>query len=510
MSNKVGVKVIKAKKINKATNKTQIANDTSLSEWIKPEYNQFGLSEMVSTSSILPQCIRAYKQNIAGFGIGVKYKNEEQEESSAMKAEFDNLSDIIETITMEKDTKSLFEELIEKRETYGIAYLEVIRNVADEVVEVSLVDDVETIKKTNPLTPYISIEIFYKGKTIERKKQFCKYKQEKNHKVVYFKEFGDPRTMDKRTGKYLKDGEVLELEYHANEILEFKLSTKNYGEPRWIGQSTGIYGARSAENLNNNYFENGRHTPLIVSVSGGTLSDESYDKLQQYMDNIKGEAGQHSFILLEVDGNAEAGFEEDKMPKIEIKSIADVLQKDELFQDYLNNNRKKVQSSFLLPDIYVGYTTEFNRATAEVAQEVTENQVFQPERKSLEWIINNKLLSGYKFEHVEIFFRAPDISNVDSLINLLNAANSSAGITPNKAKDIVYTALGETAEEYDGDWANIPLEIQKLNKQTPNLEALIKGMGKEINKAETINESEEVVAVLKQVKRLLIDMKEAI
>ena len=53
--------------------------------------------------------------------------------------------------------------------------------------------------------------------------------------------------------------------------------------------------------------------------------------------------------------------------------------------------RRKVQSSFQLPDLYVGYTTDFNRATAQTAQEVTEEQVFQPERKSLAWAINNRL-----------------------------------------------------------------------------------------------------------------------
>lgn len=73
---------------------------------------------------------------------------------------------------------------------------------------------------------------------------------------------------------------------------------------RWIGQTLGVDGSRKAENLNNNYFENGRHTPLMIMIKGGTLTDESFDKLQQYMNDIKGEAGQHAFIntYVEYDG----------------------------------------------------------------------------------------------------------------------------------------------------------------------------------------------------------------
>ena len=110
-----------------------------------------------------------------------------------------------------------------------------------------------------------------------------------------------------------------------------------------------------------------------------------------------------------------------------MKDLASILQKDELFQDYLENNRKRVQSAFQLPDLYVGYTTDFNRATAQTAQEVTEEQVFQPERKSLAWAINNRPLNCYRFKYVEVYFMEPDISNPDDLYRMLTAANNAGG-----------------------------------------------------------------------------------
>lgn len=145
----------------------------------------------------------------------------------------------------------------------------------------------------------------------------------------------------------------------------------------------------------------------MIIVKGGTLTEDSFSKLQGYMNDIKGEKGQHAFLLLETENiEGRADFTNAEKPEIEIKDIANILQKDELFQDYLDNNRRKVQSSFQLPDLYVGYTTDFNRATAQTAMEVTEEQVFQPERKNLAWIINNRLLNGYKFKYVEAYFKS--------------------------------------------------------------------------------------------------------
>ena len=408
-------------------------------------------------------------------------------------------------------SSDLFKHVIEDRETYGISYLEVIRDLAGEVVQIEFVKDTPTVTKTKPLDPPMETTYFYRGQTITRKKRFCKYKQEKNGKVVYFKEFGDPRIMDIRTGVYATEGDTIDIENQANELLEFAIGTSDYGKVRWIGQALNVDGSRRAENLNNNYFANGRHTPLAVVVSGGTLSDESYARLQQYLDDIKGEKGQHSFLLLEVqDTENKASFEDDKQPKVELKDLASVLQKDELFQDYLDNSRRKVQSSFRLPDLYTGYTTDFNRATAQTAMEVTEKQVFQPERESLAWIINNKLLNGYAFKSVEVFFEKPDITNPDDLFKMLSVCNNAGGFTPNKAKQVAYDTMGwDGCEDYEGDWGDIPLVVagRLATQNAANSPEVMKQLTDQIKKAAHSGESDEVVSVMKQVRDLLKSMR---
>jgi PBSX family phage portal protein len=521
MPGKISARIIKAIKKAATSNQVQsavFATGLGLGlgdDFISHPTDLRGYKTMVSNSTILPQCVSAYKNNIAGFGIAVRYKHDEKE-TNEMKAEWDMIKEVIELLNMDQDTKEVFEDLIEAREKYGIAYLEVIRNLNGEVAGIEFIRDTPTIHKTSPLEPYVEVEYALRGRLEKRPKRFIKYRQQSGGKTVFFKEMGDPRIMNKRDGKY-SDGTP--LEYRANEILEFAIGVETYGEVRWTGQILGADGSRSAEVLNNRYFKEGRHTPMMILINGGTLTADSFDKLQGYMSDIKGESGQHAFIVLEAaEMTSKAAFEGEASPTVQIVPMAAMLQKDELFQEYQDNHRRKVQSAFRLPDLYIGYTTDFNRATAISAIEVTEQQVFQPERDSLAWVINNKLLRDYNFQHVEAFFEKPDISNVDDMVKLLNVAERAGGITPNKAKELTHKAMGGTAENYDGEWGDIPLQARKITLtaqaamgllpnemiRPPDDEKLDLQLDQQIMKA-TLNKDDEIAIVLKEVRNLLRD-----
>ena len=283
-----------------APSQVTVEEAVNAGDWIEPPMMLEGLKNMVTESSILPQCIRAYKNNIAGFGIGIRY-TVDQEETPEMKAEFDAITEVVELLNVDQDTKQVFENIVEARETYGIAYLEVIRNLDKEVQQIEFIKDTPSVRKSRPMEPYVEIPYFHHGKETKRRKKFRKYKQEICGRTVYFKEFGDPRIMDLRDGRYVPEGAGLELRYQANEILEFAIGPQSYGEIRWIGQILGVDGSRMAEGLNNNYFYNGRHTPLMIMIRNGTLTDASYSHLKEYMNDIKGENGQHGFLLLETE-----------------------------------------------------------------------------------------------------------------------------------------------------------------------------------------------------------------
>lgn len=519
------------KVLEKSDKSEQLNSATSISsaDWVPKPFDMQGLALMVQHSTILPQCIRAYKNNIAGFGISVCY-TDDIKETDESKKEWDTLKRILDLLSIEKDTKEIFEKIVEDREKYGIAYLEVIRDMKGLPAEVVYIEDTPSVEMTYPMRPYVDITYFYHGEQINRKKKFRKFRQQVGGKTVYFKEFGDPRVMDKRSGSYIKEGETLAIDLQANEILDFTVGSGYYGTVRWIGQALTVDGNYRAESLNNNYFRNGRHVPLMIIIKNGTLSDESFGKLQEYMNSIKGEQGQHAFMILETEQNeTSTDFTETEKADIEIKELGSVLQTDELFQGYQESGRKKIQSAFLLPDLYTGYTTDFNRATAQVAMEITEKQVFQPERASLAWQLNNKLLNEYGFRFVKAKFESPDITNPDDMMKILNISERAGGMTLNDARALTKDVLGMESEDYPKsfdmeDIGNVPLAVinamtvlkeygkdDEDDKKTPfdngeqKPEFLERQLEEQIEKAAD-NHEDEVVAVMKEVRRLLKKM----
>lgn len=529
----VGVRLVRSARapapVKKAETMTHAEPEEQFNagDWIEHPYSFDGLEALVEHSTILPQCITAYKNNVCGFGLSIDYLDEfkqwDEKEHPEIADEYTRVQRIVDLLSLDQETKDLFGAIVATRERFGIAYIEVVRNLGNEVVEIANIRRPGTMHMTVPLDPYVDVVFYYKGEAMNRKRRFRKYRQEVGGKYIYFKEFGDPRIMDKRTGEYLKDGNELEISNRANEIIALPIGDKPYGEVRWIGQVTGMDGAAKAEALNANYFENGRHTPMMIMIEGGTLTDESFKKMQEYMEGIKGEAGQHAFMVLESETTTEVktGLEQETAPKITVKDLSPMLQKDELFQGYIDNARKKVQSSFLLPDLYVGYTTDFNRATSQTAMEVTEKQVFIPYRQEMAWLINRRLLAEYQFKYCEITFRAPDITNPDDQSKILTIVERAGGLTPNEAHRLAGTMVGDTAEDFTGDWADVPLAVQKVINEnaaqqpaqtpetpvTPPSPEVMEQVDARVEDAEQTG-NDELIAVMRQVRKALVELSD--
>lgn len=450
--------------VSKAAEPTSLdRTETGSTDWLFPRYSIEGLKAMAQHSTIIPQCAVAYASNIAGFGMRLAYI-EDTEETAEMAAEWDAAQSVIDLLNPDGVISDVFVEAIRERETCGISYIEVIRNVGGEVVEISNVLDTDSIKiskKDDIPTEYTRL---YRGNEFIREKRFRRYLQEINGKKVYYKEFGDPRQMDKRTGEYVSD-RTLKICDEANELLVLKIGKEHYGTVRWEGLILSVDGSRAAETLNCNYFHNGRHTPMMILVNNGHLTDDGKKELKSYLSSVKGERSQFGFLLLETEPEqGKLGFSDTPEPKVEIKDLSPMLQKDALFGEYLEANRRKVQSAFRLPDVYVAYTTDYNRATVYAAMHLTEEQVFRSERESLEWIINNQLLSCYGWKHVKVVVQEPKLQDQDALIAELRTYVEGGGLSINVCKDRAFALLGiDNSEPYAEDWGNYPLEIIRLS-----------------------------------------------
>lgn len=500
--------------VRKATNSTSIDEEqenqlTGQSGVIPTPYPIEQLQEIVGKSTILEQCVEAYRRNIVGFGAIPEYVEDStvNEETPEMISEWQEVENIISHFNYDQSFEDVFGDVIEDREITGNGYMEIIRDVSGLPREGNRLNPAH-MYTTKP-SDLVDVDQNIQGQIITRKRRFRKYIQDIGTKKVYYKEFGDPRIMDCRTGDYVDN---LEDEHQANEVLHLKIGRDAYGVPRWIGQLIHMMGARMAEELNYRYFTQGRHTPMAIMLHNAELSPESEQQLQDYAKEVEGVNQSHKFLILEAEGLEEGILDDErKNAKVEMKSLAEMLQQDALFLDYDESSRKKVQSSFRLPDIYVGRTMDFNRATADTARYITEEQVFEPERNSLEWIINHKLLPYFDIHLVRVEFNKPEISNAEEIVSVLKTGNELNALAPNDVRPILSELLGVNLEQFEGEEYDLPSNMATQGEESAlNINTLTPGEeGDNVpQNVEKAYEQSELVNLLKDMRDVLQDMSD--
>jgi PBSX family phage portal protein len=462
---RVRAKVISVAKAVNTTQDVKSQVDEGYNEIIEYKYNPKYLLDICENSTILGQCIEAYKRNIAGFGASLKYRQSDVDETDEMKREWTFVEeDLLPFFSFDKSFKEIWEQAIEHREGTGNGYIEIIRDGTNKPVEAANMQP--QYMKTTKLSEPVKVTYNIRGKTFTRMKRFRRYVQEINGTKIWFKQFGDPRFLNSKTGKFTDTDNGPN---EATEVLHLKIGDGAYGVPRWVPHVIHIMGARKAEELNYRYFKQGRHVPMAILLKNGLLTEDSEQALTEYVSSVEGEEGQHKFLILEVEGSEDDMSIDDKSPNvdIELKTLAEILQKDALFLEYDDKSRQKVQSAFRLPDIYVGYSRDFNRATADTARQVTEEQVFEPERESLEFIINNILLLDHQLKHVLVVLNKPEINDTQDKASMLSVLGTLGGIAPDDVRDEAAKVLGKTLESFGIDEAKIPLQLQKQSQMTP-------------------------------------------
>ncbi|MED0735659.1 phage portal protein [Aneurinibacillus thermoaerophilus] len=379
--------------------KAEVPASARLPDTFKDSYDMYDLlaypeggdpasvKAIAKESNIIPQCVEAYVRNIPGYGVGLEYLPGESDET-AIK-EWERAERFLATATLEKPLETFLGEWINDLETCGNAYVEVAHG-----------GEFPALYRIPPeyvrCTPELDrVEIKYKRLLNGKVEEFTqlayirKYAQKRNSNVVWFRQFGT-------TGE-------------GNEIIHLRLGNDGpYGEPRWFGNTPGVLGARKAEELNLNYFKNGRMLSMILSVINGSLTPASIELLK----TARGEDSQGGILYLQVKGDEMGGPMDEKREKTEIKldKLNDLLQQDALFLEYNREKRKEILSAFRLPPILVGQSEDYTRATADAALRFAEEQIFQPYRKWLmDEIFNHRLFPSYDIHRVRAILRTPKI-----------------------------------------------------------------------------------------------------
>lgn len=449
--------------------------DSTYGDVLHPPYEPKKLLGIVEESSSLKQHIKAMATNIAMFGHDIRYKEDfdyDREEDKEIKKEaemeWDKLVRLYKYINPTEQYKKVIEKMVIDRESIGWGTIEVMRDGKGEVSHIEYIRAanirISSLKyKDSKPVKFEVLEKDDKGKftTQTYYKKFKKFVQIIGGRKVYFKEFGDSRNMNYKTGEYSESVQEKDM---ANEIAFFPIHdpTTDYGVPRWTGSIVDIMGTRSSEVLNFLYFETGTILPAAIIVDGGQLTEESIKALKEG----KGIGSAYKMLLLETAPFEDEEFAglDDKKNKVttKIEHLSDTMNKDALFQEYQKNSKEKIRDSFRLPPIFTGQSTDYTRATAEVAKEIAEEQIFSPEREDIASVFNTIINNELGIKYVEMYMKGPELTDVAKRAVALEPFINAGAVTPNMLIEPLGELLNKNFEPFADEIGNIPLELLKV------------------------------------------------
>jgi len=439
----------------------------SSSAAIEPVYPFHQLHRLLLSNNTLRQCIESYVTNIESQGNTLEYIGPEGSENSAEAvAEKQRIEHFLTTCTSGGSLREARERSRWDVETYGCRFFEVGRSLDGVIHRFDHVatSSIRMTRRDAEATPYeLVIRDPETGEytTETRVKNFRRFVQRSVHgQSVYFKEFGDPRKIDPKTGEV---NENLAIEDMATEIIDLHLYTPGsvYGTPRWIGTLPAILGSRESELVNLNFFRENAIPAMAVLVSGGALTEETFNTIEQYVNARRGRDSMNRIMVIEASTDADAGGIDHSQPapKVDMKPMLSERQQDGLFQDYDQKNIRKIRSAFRLPPIFLGMAEDYTRASAYASLLMAENQIFAPERNGFDAVINDRILITHqpKFWRYKSF--GPSMMEPETLPTMLDAFESSGALTPNAVIKIANKMLDIKIEPITDDWGDFPFEI---------------------------------------------------
>lgn len=419
---------------------------------IDPPFPLLTLATLVENSTELGQNIRAMVTNTVGFGYQLKERRlPESVDRDTVEQEKEVTAAFLESVHVKYSLTQIAKRAAHDMHACGNGYIELIEDAAGRLsgmnhvhghsIRLSKQDAMATVAKVPRIKPGGDFQVEEVGRT----HRFRRFAQVRNQSLMWFKEAGDPRMMDRRTGRYLKEGESLPPKFRATSLIHLSIYTpfSPYGVPCWIGNLFSVFGSRGAELTNYRTITQNNIPAMFVMVENGTLTKPSISRLRQFAEEQMQPGGNYSkFIILEGEPMDE-GLPDPTKLSLKVQPLRHLQTKDELFQDYDANNRDKIRQSFRLPPIFVGRADDYTSATANTSKSIADEQVFAPERSDHNHSLTRFVLLPLGVRYHMFAFNHPNVTDDLELVRMMVASEKSGAMTPRRADRIIKDVFGD-------------------------------------------------------------------
>lgn len=459
---------------------------------VEPPFDPLVLSMLPEHSTELNQCIEALVTNVHGFGYTLvpRMKSDDVADpeitakaKEEMRAEYVRAFNFLENCGIRESLLSIRKMIGTNLYTNGNSFLEIIRSpsVKDKIDSIRhlRVHEMRLCKLDDEFTvvPIPRIELqedgSYEIRSIDTPVRFRRYVQIVDGKCRFFKEFGDPRLIDCRDGYPVTKENLAEFDkrFAASEVYHFRCESDRtpYGLPALVGNLLTIFGDRAADEINFVTLRNNNVPSMVLMCSGGQASKATLSRIKDFSDAVAAGENYSRFLLVEAEGAGIEGADTSAV-KFEFKPLIDVQTRDSMFQEYQKNNARKIRSLFRLPPIFLGLLEGYNRATADIAKKITDEQVFAPARRQFDEFVNGEFFARMGIRYWKFESLGPTITDIQDLLQLLSVAERTGGMTPKLAMEIIGRILGKdigTPKSINPDEPFSMQMAEKVKNQAP-------------------------------------------
>jgi capsid portal protein len=322
--------------------------------------------------------------------------------------------------------------------------------------------DVARVVRTSP----VAVDIETDSRKVRR------FVQMVGGHTVWFREFGDPRTVSSKTGVvYESEDELHRTEgadaVPATEVIHFSIydSLSVYGVPRWAGTRLSVLGSTAADEVNLDYFDSKPPAGMLL-VTGGRLGKKTVGRLEKLWEaQARGRAKFHGLVVIEaVEGGLAMQANGSGKAAVSFQPLTGTQQSDALFSDYDRENANKIGRSWRLSPILRGDSRDANRATAQAAVAIADEQVFSDERKTFDTFVTDTVLPQAGFTRWRFITNSPAPSSdpIELTNSIANLMDKSPGLLSiNEARRMLSKALNEDLDPVDNQHTD-PMELAKV------------------------------------------------
>lgn len=327
-----------------------------------------------------------------------------------------------------------------------------------------------------------------------------------NGQYVWYKEYGDWRAMDAKTGKYsngnrhtpptrlgepgqYRPGSISRNGQHALEVMHWATSFPGmapYGLSGWHSELTATRAAYEHVKLVFDYLKSGLHS-IILAAASKPFEHAAAESALKTVDELgRGRKGLGKLILLSLvpdadnqtgraqaasafahmEGSAERG-------RIILQEISTKLP-SELLGDIMSEALTlRLSHAERIPGILIGRSDEYTFATAAAAWKVVNRLRFMPHHKTREAFFD-RLLIEMGVRHWQIRVSSPEWEEQEPISVLAEAIGKLGGVSVNKALTLLNKALGTSVAPIDEWWGNLPMMLVQIVLTSPDPQMALK------------------------------------